>query len=64
MATEAIRPQAEARGLELALNLPSDLPSVVADPYRVGQVLRNLFDNALEFTPYGGQVTLTAWPVM
>lgn len=60
LATESIRPQAEARGLELALDLPSDLPPVMADPHRVGQVLRNLFNNALEFTPHGGQVTLTA----
>jgi signal transduction histidine kinase len=60
MATEAIRPQAEARGLELALDLPLNLPLVVADPQRIGQVLRNLFNNALEFTPDGGRVTLTA----
>jgi signal transduction histidine kinase len=60
MAIEAIRPQTEARGLELSLDLPSDLPPVVADPHRIGQVLRNLFNNALEFTPPGGQVTLTA----
>lgn len=59
LATEAIRPQAEAAGLTLALDLPSDLPPVEADPHRVGQVLRNLFNNALEFTPPGGQVSLT-----
>lgn len=60
LATEAIRPQAEARGLELSLDLPSNLPPVAADPHRIGQVLRNLLNNALEFTPDGGQVTLTA----
>ncbi len=59
MAVEAIRPQAEARSLELSLDLPSDLPPVAADPHRVGQVLRSLFNNALEFTPPGGQVSLT-----
>lgn len=56
MAVEAIRPQAEVRGLELSLDLPSGLPSVTADLHRVGQVLRNLLNNALEFTPPGGQV--------
>ncbi|MCL4294439.1 MAG: HAMP domain-containing protein [Anaerolineae bacterium] len=59
-ATQAIRPQAEAAGLELSLDLPSDLPPVVVDPHRIGQVLRNLLNNALEFTPPGGQITLTA----
>ncbi|GIK37468.1 MAG: two-component sensor histidine kinase [Chloroflexota bacterium] len=60
MATEAIRPQAEASGLDLSLDVPPNLPPVVADPHRIGQVLRNLLNNALEFTPHGGQVTLTA----
>lgn len=60
IAIEAIRPQAKARSLELSLDLPSNLPPVVADPHRIGQVLRNLLNNALEFTPPGGQVTLTA----
>jgi signal transduction histidine kinase len=61
LATEAIRPQAEVRGLALSLDLPPDLPPVTADPHRIGQVLRNLFNNALEFTPSGGRVTLTVW---
>lgn len=60
LATEVIRPQAEANGLDLSLDVPSNLPPVAADPHRIGQVLRNLLNNALEFTPHGGQVTLTA----
>jgi signal transduction histidine kinase len=60
LAVETIRPQVEACGLELTLDLPADLPPVAADPHRVGQVLRNLFNNAMEFTPSGGQISLTA----
>jgi len=40
--------------------VPDDLPPVDADPERVHQVLFNLLDNALRFTPPGGRVTVTA----
>lgn len=58
-AAEAVRPQADARGLRLALDLPPDL-LVEADAHRVAQVLRNLLNNALDFTPRGGQITIAA----
>jgi len=58
-AVEAIRPQAEARGLRLLLDLPPGL-GVEADAHRVAQVLRNLLNNALDFTPSGGQITIAA----
>jgi signal transduction histidine kinase len=57
-AVEAVRPQADARGLRLSLDLPPDLPFVEADAHRVAQVLRNLLNNAMDFTPRGGQITL------
>lgn len=54
-------PLAAQRGLDLGLaTLPSDLPSLRADPDRIRQVLRNLVDNALQYTPRGGRVTLDA----
>jgi signal transduction histidine kinase len=58
-AIEAVRPQAEARGLQLSLDTPSGLV-VEADAHRVAQVLRNLLNNAMDFTPKGGQITITA----
>jgi histidine kinase len=41
-------------------DLPGDLPPVFADRERVHQVLFNLLDNAVRFTPLGGRVTVTA----
>jgi len=53
-------PQAADRGVTLALDLPSDLPEVMADRRRIAQVLGNLLTNALRHTPSGGRVTLSA----
>jgi signal transduction histidine kinase len=48
------------RDVDLAEHLPEDLPPVFADPERVHQVLFNLLDNAVRFTPAGGRITITA----
>jgi signal transduction histidine kinase len=40
--------------------VPRDLPQVMADPERVHQVLYNLLDNAVRFTPPAGTVRVTA----
>jgi two-component system OmpR family sensor kinase/two-component system sensor histidine kinase BaeS len=53
-------PQAEDRGVTLALDLPSGLPKVMADRRRIAQVIGNLVINALRHTPAGGCVTLSA----
>ncbi|MEJ5197508.1 MAG: ATP-binding protein, partial [Anaerolineae bacterium] len=44
----------------LSVDLPADLPLVEADPERIGQVLRNLLNNAIAHTPAGGHVSITA----
>jgi signal transduction histidine kinase len=53
-------PQAADRGVTLALDLPTELPEVMADRRRIAQVLGNLLTNALRYTPSGGRVTLSA----
>lgn len=53
-------PQASDRGVTLVLDLPRQVPTVMADWHRVAQVLGNLLTNALRHTPEGGHVTLSA----
>lgn len=62
-AAAKMAPQAAARGLVLRVEPPGgDVPAVRADPDRLEQVLINLLDNAIRFTPEGGTVTLSARP--
>jgi signal transduction histidine kinase/DNA-binding response OmpR family regulator len=44
----------------IEVQLPDNLPLVVADRDRVGQVLINLISNAIKYSPGGGQVTIAA----
>jgi len=57
-AIDTIRPQAEAKRLDLRLDLPADRVTVEADPNRLTQVLDNLLRNAIMNTSRGG-VTVT-----
>jgi two-component system, OmpR family, sensor histidine kinase BaeS len=41
-------------------SIPSDLPTISADPVRLGQVIGNLTSNAIKYTPAGGTVAVTA----
>jgi signal transduction histidine kinase len=56
----AVRLRAKAKDIKMRVDLPESLPSVDADGRRVSQVLRNLLENALAYTPPGGQVLVTA----
>jgi PAS domain S-box-containing protein len=62
-AVDALRPQAVARSLGLALDLPAgDRFAIEADRDRVLQVLDNLIGNAIKFSEPGGTVTLRVEP--
>jgi two-component system, OmpR family, phosphate regulon sensor histidine kinase PhoR len=51
---------AAEKNLRMAVNLPENLPDVAADRTRLAEVLQNLLDNAIQYTPPGGQITVTA----
>ena len=46
--------------IELVVDIPGDLPKVLADANRVQQVITNLLHNALKFTPHG-RITIYAF---
>jgi signal transduction histidine kinase len=52
------KPLAEEKGQSLLWQFPAEVPLVCADQDRITQVLENLVNNALKFTPAGGQIII------
>jgi len=61
--TKRLTPQAKSKHISLNLELPSDLPQVLADENRTVQILTNLVGNAIQYTPEAGEVTIAAKPM-
>ncbi len=57
-ALDAVRPAAEAKGLQLVCELEPDSAEFCGDPDRLQQVIWNLLANAIKFTPREGKVEL------
>ena len=57
---ETARLKAEARGLQIHVELQENTPAVRGDGAQLGEVLLNLLDNALQYTPSGGQIEVMA----
>ena len=57
---EKFTPQSQKAGVEIKMDIPAYLPSLSADGDRLSQVFTNLVDNALKFTPRGGQINIKA----
>jgi len=45
---------------KLVIDIPKTLPAVFADDMRIGQVISNLVDNAVKFSPAGSEISITA----
>jgi len=58
---ERLQSQADRRGVILSLDVPDDLPHVLADAERMHRVVSNLLHNAIKFTDAGGSVRVAAY---
>ena len=57
---ELYRYLAEEKNIQISVRITRGL-SLVADPSRIGQVLANLVDNAIKYTPENGRVDIEAY---
>jgi signal transduction histidine kinase len=55
---EDVQVRAEERGVALRVEMPGHVPSIRAAPRRLQQIITNLLDNAVKFSPRQGEVVL------
>ena len=55
-----VKEKASTRRLQLSVDVPRELGTLLIDPRKTKQILYNLLSNAVKFTPEGGRVTLRA----
>ena len=59
-AVEAVSPVAETKNQIIKLTMPADTPPVLVDGEMIRRVLINLLENAVKYSPPGGDITLGA----
>jgi len=57
---EAVSLKAKSRGLEISSSVPEKIPSVLGDSLRLEEVLKNLLENAIQYTPAPGSIRVSA----
>ena len=53
--------QARDKGIQISSEVEENLPSALGDRDRLEQVMVNLLDNAIKYTPAGGKVSVSAY---
>jgi len=56
----SLQPRAQSRDLTMEVHVDKDLPAVWGDSDRIAQILTNLVGNAIQYTPPGGKITVSA----
>jgi len=59
---ETAEPRARDKDLSLTVNQANKIPDIAGDRRRLTEVLQNLLDNAIQYTPSGGQIMVSAGP--
>ena len=57
---ETAQPRAKDKDLRLSVNQAARMPDIAGDRRRLTEVLQNLLDNAIQYTPAGGQIMVSA----
>ncbi len=57
---ESLRRRALEKDLRITVRIPAGLPDLAADRRRLRDVLQNLLDNSLQYTPPGGLIEVSA----
>jgi two-component system phosphate regulon sensor histidine kinase PhoR len=57
---ETAQPRARDKDLRLSVNRAEKVPDIAGDRRRLTEVLQNLLDNAIQYTPSGGQIIVSA----
>ena len=57
---ETAQPRAKDKDLRLSVNQAAKMPDIAGDRRRLTEVLQNLLDNAIQYTPAGGQIMVSA----
>src|ERR1051325_8498938 len=55
-AIETVRIDSDSKGIEISVSAPDEMLFVQADPVRLEQIIWNLLNNSVKFTPRGGRI--------